>query len=109
MYLISNNFFLVLTYRKQYNDTIFKNLSEITSQVEVDYNIMKENEQKMEQLAGSFMKCVRQATVACKQKLKALSEIELFYRKQLVISESLSICIFFFNNRYVLTIMYCCF
>lgn len=42
---------------------------------------MKENEQRFEQIIAMFMKCIRQATAATKQKLKALYEIKLLKKQ----------------------------
>lgn len=43
---------------------------------------MKENEQKLEHLTGSYMKCIQQATIAYKHKLKALKDIQLAFKKE---------------------------
>lgn len=61
-----------------------KSLSDVLSHFETDYNVLKENEQKLEHLTGSFMKCMQQATAAHKQKLRALKEIHSTFKKEQV-------------------------
>lgn len=73
---------IFVTYRKQCNENLLKSLSEVTTQVEADYNSMKENEQKLEHLTGNYMKCIQQATTAYKHKLKALKEIHILFKKE---------------------------
>lgn len=59
-----------------------KSLGEILSQLEADYNAMKDNEQKLEHMAGALIKCMQQATNAHKQKLKALNEIHKLFKTE---------------------------
>ncbi|CAH0723288.1 unnamed protein product, partial [Brenthis ino] len=68
--------------RKQIHDNLLKSLSDVLSHFETDYNVLKENEQKLEHLTGSFMKCMQQATAAHKQKLRALKEIHSTFKKE---------------------------
>ncbi|KOB74868.1 putative mitochondrial ribosomal protein [Operophtera brumata] len=74
--------------RKQSSQNLLNGLSEITAQVEVDYNAMKENAQKLEHLTVSFMKCIKQATASYKHKLEALKDIQVLYNKECVEMES---------------------
>lgn len=69
-------------FRKQGSDNLLKSLSEILSQLEADYNVMKDNEQKLEHLTGALIKCMQQSTNAHKQKLKALNEIHKSFKKE---------------------------
>ncbi|XP_045448528.1 uncharacterized protein LOC123656966 [Melitaea cinxia] len=68
--------------RKQINENLLKSLSEVLTHFEADYNALKENEQKIEHLTGSFMKCIQQATAAHKQKLRAFKEIHTTFKKE---------------------------
>ncbi|XP_072931869.1 synaptonemal complex protein 3-like [Epargyreus clarus] len=68
--------------RKRTNDNLLKSLSEVLTSLEADYNALKDNEQKLENLTGAFMKCIQQATSAHKQKLKALKEIHASFQKE---------------------------
>ncbi|XP_047529390.1 uncharacterized protein LOC125065672 [Vanessa atalanta] len=68
--------------RKQINENLLKSLSEVLTHFETDYNALKENEQKIEHLTGSFMKCIQQATAAHKQKLRAFKEIHSTFKKE---------------------------
>ncbi|XP_004932505.1 uncharacterized protein LOC101742370 [Bombyx mori] len=68
--------------RKKSNENLFKCLSDLISQLESDHTVMKENEQKLEQLTAVLNKCIQQATVAHKQILKALKEIHDSFMKQ---------------------------
>lgn len=61
---------------------MLKSFLEVITQMEADYNSLKENEQKLEHLTGSFMKCVQQGTAAHKQKLKAFKEIHATFKNQ---------------------------
>lgn len=72
----------MLYFRKQTNENLLKNLSEIVTHLEADYNALKDNEQKLEHLTGAFIKCIQQATNAHKQKLKALKEIHTSFKKE---------------------------
>ncbi|CAG9786069.1 unnamed protein product [Diatraea saccharalis] len=68
--------------RKQGNEGLLHSLSEILTQLEADYNAMKENEQKLEHLTAALIKCIQQSTIAHKQKLKALKEIHTSFKKE---------------------------
>ncbi|XP_063825075.1 synaptonemal complex protein 3-like [Ostrinia nubilalis] len=68
--------------RKHSSDNLLKSLSEVLSQLEADYGVMKDNEQKLEHLSGALIKCMQQATNAHKQKLKALNEIHKSFKKE---------------------------
>lgn len=61
---------------------MIKSLSEALSQLDADYAIMKENEQKLEQLTGALLKCIQQANTAHKQKLKTLKEIHIAFKNE---------------------------
>lgn len=69
-------------FRKNSSNHLLKSLADILSQLEADYNAMKENEQKLEHMAGSLIKCMQQATNAHKQKLKALHEIHKSFKTE---------------------------
>ncbi|XP_032525913.2 uncharacterized protein LOC116776776 [Danaus plexippus] len=71
-----------LDLRKQINENLLRSLSEVLNNLEADYNALKENEQKLEHLTGSFMKCLQQATAAHKQKLRAFKEIHMTFKKE---------------------------
>ncbi|XP_013169569.1 PREDICTED: uncharacterized protein LOC106119201 [Papilio xuthus] len=68
--------------RKQTYENLLKSLMEVVSNLEADYNVLKENEQKLEHLTGSFIKCIQQATNSHKQKLKSLKEIHGAFKKE---------------------------
>ncbi|CAG4939567.1 unnamed protein product [Colias eurytheme] len=68
--------------RKKINENLQKNLNEVINHLENDYNVLKENEQKLEHLTTSYMKCMQQATAAHKQKLRAFKEIQMTYKKE---------------------------
>ncbi|KPJ08791.1 hypothetical protein RR48_07851 [Papilio machaon] len=68
--------------RKQTYENLLKSLMEVVTNLEADYNVLKENEQKLEHLTGSFIKCIQQATNSHKQKLKTLKEIHGAFKKE---------------------------
>lgn len=51
-------------------------------QLEADCNAMKDNEKKLEHLTAAVVKCMQQTTTAYKQKLKALKDIHVSFKKQ---------------------------
>lgn len=74
--------YLHFSYRKQSGDNLLRSLSQLVTQLEADYNVLIDNEQKLEQLVTTFLKCVQQSTTAAKQKLKALKEIYSTFKKE---------------------------
>ncbi|XP_026752205.1 uncharacterized protein LOC113512501 [Galleria mellonella] len=68
--------------RKDSHANLLNNLLDVINQLQVDYNAMKENEQKLEHLTGALMKCIQQAGIAYKQKLKTLKEIHAAFKKE---------------------------
>ncbi|KAM3961099.1 synaptonemal complex protein 3 [Aphomia sociella] len=71
-----------LNLRKQSHSNMLNNLSDVMNQLQVDYNAMKDNEQKLEHLTGALMKCIQQAGIAYKQKLKTLKDIHATFKKE---------------------------
>lgn len=55
------------------------------SQLEGDCNALKENEQRIEHLAGVVLKCVQQTSAAQKHQLNNLKEIHDSFKKQYLI------------------------
>lgn len=51
-------------------------------QLEADCNALKDNENKIEHLTGAVVKCIQQASIAHKQKLKSLKDIYTSFKKQ---------------------------
>lgn len=70
--------------RKQGTDNLLSSLSELIQQQEADYNMLAENENKLEHLVGAFLKCIQQSTAAARSNAKALREIFDAHKKELV-------------------------
>ncbi|XP_049868716.1 uncharacterized protein LOC126368667 isoform X1 [Pectinophora gossypiella] len=68
--------------RKQVSSNFLKSLLDIISQLDADYEVLKENEQKLEHLAGVFVKCIKQTSSAQRQNLKALKDIQALFKKE---------------------------
>ncbi|XP_053607183.1 synaptonemal complex protein 3-like [Plodia interpunctella] len=68
--------------RKIENEKLLDDIADVLQQLEVDYNAMNDNKQKLEHITGSYMKCLQQATTAYKQKLDALKEIHASFKQQ---------------------------
>lgn len=67
-------------FRKKSNENLLTSLSDILSELKADDDVMTENEQKLEKLIEAVMKCIQQSTLARKQKLKKLEEIQSTYK-----------------------------
>lgn len=52
------------------------------TQIKADCVTLQNNQQKLQNFAAVLFKCLEQATVAQKEKLDALSEIEIAFKKQ---------------------------
>ncbi|XP_034826503.1 uncharacterized protein [Maniola hyperantus] len=68
--------------RRLVNENMLKKLSDAVKDFQADYNALKENEQKLEHLTGSFMKCMQHTITAYKQKLKSFEELHATFKKR---------------------------
>ncbi|XP_041977936.1 uncharacterized protein LOC121732202 [Aricia agestis] len=68
--------------RKQIKNNLHKGFTDVLNQMEADYNALKDNEQKLEHLTSSFLKCMQQATAAHKQKIKSFQDIYSTFEKE---------------------------
>ncbi|XP_059047114.1 uncharacterized protein LOC131842560 [Achroia grisella] len=68
--------------RKDCHSNLLNNLSDVINQLQVDYNTVKDNEQKLEHMTVAIMKCFQQSGNAYKQKIKSLKEIHAAFKKE---------------------------
>ncbi|XP_039754536.1 uncharacterized protein LOC120629615 [Pararge aegeria] len=71
-----------LQVRKQIDDSLLKDLTEVVTNLDADNDVLKENVQKLEQLTGCLMKCMQQTTAAHKDKLKAFKGVFATFKKE---------------------------
>lgn len=69
-------------FREQSNTKLLKRLLEVITQIEEDYEVLKDNEQKLEHMTGVLLKCMQQTTNAQKQKLTIIKEIHSSHMKE---------------------------
>ncbi|XP_023945931.2 uncharacterized protein LOC112051495 [Bicyclus anynana] len=68
--------------RKEMYDEMLSNLSENIENLEAEYNILKENKQKLEQFTESALKCIEKSASDYKLKIKAFKQAHDLFKKR---------------------------
>ncbi|XP_034830649.1 uncharacterized protein [Maniola hyperantus] len=68
--------------RKQVNEKMLEKFSDTVENFQADYDVLKENVQKLGHLSEALLKSMKQSSIAYKQKLKLFKELHATYKKR---------------------------